>query len=395
MTGRASVLPFLKAFHEMQPLATRLRSSRAAASGAWPIDITPGVFYKVVGPDYAVGIPAKNKHVAMTPHPPSGRIYCHGGDYQAAYGQGSYNQGVHSFDAANWYNAGGGNADWVIEYPYEGYGGSSVQPKYPDYCSFEWDSTRNVFWMFPGTMVVASGGTRPTGETAATASDTNYVWMEPMTFDPVAAAVSRWQRTGALFYPAAEDYAPFTDTWYTKHDPIQDKFFRIHGHDGDFKFSRFNPTTLLWGASEGFWPTPVRLWKDYLTTDHVGGWIYGVDGFAGKLYRLNMAGGYLQYCGLVPHGAAPSGNNFTYIQWDALHGVLYSMEPVSSQFCIYTPGIDENSGTWETISAVCPDSTVVCCRTIVFDPANNVLIMSGLSNDEGVQPYYFLYRYAE
>src|SRR5215813_1879724 len=74
-----------------------------------------------------------SKHLRLAPNPRNGRIYFEGGDYGSNPGDGSFENGLWSYDVVK--------DQWIMDYPYCGYPGD-IMPGRPDEVGWVWDSKR-------------------------------------------------------------------------------------------------------------------------------------------------------------------------------------------------------------------------------------------------------------
>jgi len=349
------------------------------------ISIEPGVFTAILAPDKGKGVPGQGmKHVTFTYNPDNGRIYQEGGDFPGLFGEQSYRQDTYSLSIAERLaDPANRNAGWRQEYAYCGPAGK-VQPKHPDFVGWTWDSKRHIFWMVPGTMEVSSAGNCP-GETISRVSDPAFLLNHIMTFDPIA---QEWTDRGTnIGLDPAE-------TWQSIYDPITDTIVRFGFNGGSGGVVNiYNIASNSWtrvGLGLNALGKDIRLNKEGLTADLAHRYIYAVDGFLGRLHRFNMDTKKMEDLGSVPGGANISGStNDAYVAWNSNDNILYFFRLENSKLYIYHP----DTKIWGSPTmATSPLGLYVAMRhAMIFDPANDVLVMMG--GVDPVNPYIFLYRY--
>lgn len=265
------------------------------------------------------------KHTTARWHPPSKRFYFNGGDYDDNSGGQSYRQWTFALDPVAALNAPATvNAGWTTEYPRDGFGGSTVQPKRPDYTGFEWDSSRNVFWFTPGTMVPSTSDNSP-GETPNFSSDPNFVYLEVMQFKPTNAPAARWLRPGVGRAPdVSGDYS-----WMAVLDPVRDKILQPCYNSGTNAFMDvLDLPTLTWTTGATYFGQQynggdLQVAKDYLSTDYVARLIYAMNGRTSDLHTFTLDSPYTHVeRGPIPLGSANGTDNYTFHVFDSVNKVL-------------------------------------------------------------------------
>lgn len=324
------------------------------------------------------------KHVTGAFCPDDGRIYFVGGDYGGKSWPNSYRQETWSLDLAqrlaNPVNA---NAGWRLEYPYEGFGGTSVQPKHPDYVGWQWDPLIKKFWMIPGVMENTS--TNPPGETPVSVSDPNFIHNEVMLFDPFAPMAQRWSRVGT---GAGSDGA---DSWFSWLDPVRRTISRI-GMAPKLQALNIAVTPPVWGAainlpdnSKGHSPS---IWKEYLAIDLVGRAVYAIDPIDAIFLRISMDSGAFSELAPPPGPLeSPRATNRTHIVWNSSRRVVEYLNMNDHRLYVYDPA----RNAWQDARPTVPAGVTLTARMGVFDPKNDWSLWAGGS--EPSNPYLFLYRH--
>ena len=355
-----------------------VHSVAGAQSAAPTIDIKPGVWHALAAPAPGKGPSGPIKHVTPAYHPPSGRIYMTGGDYRGTpIDQQSYRQETWSFSIAERMAAPANpNAGWRLEYPYCGPQGQ-VQPKHPDFVGWAFDSKRNVFWMVPGVMEIASENCP--GETANRTSDPGFLLNRMMQFDP---ETKRWKDISGKIGDA-------TETWMSVYDPKHDTLIR-------FGMNRSSPVAGIYDIEADRWSfaglgrngagKDVWLRKEYLAPDMERRHIYAIDGVSGRLHRYDMDKRSLADLGPVP-GGPNNQENYMYVSWDAAAKVLLWVRENPPAFHAYDP----ETKSWQALSLASTLPNVSARgRVLVYDPALNVTLLMGGYTDN---PHLFLYRH--
>lgn len=308
------------------------------------------------------------KHVTAQFHPPSGRLYFNNGDYRgiAPYQNQSYNQETWSLDLAVRLASTDPNAGWRLEYPYAGFGGTTVQPKHPDFCAFAWDASRGVFWSVPGQWDGYGIETVP-GETPGHNSDPNFLSAHVMQFNPSLPMEQRWKDITA-------DQGPDPlNQWMSIYDPVRDRLVRpgYSGGSGSV-LNIFDCKTLTWlprvGLKNNALGKDVRLNKAYLAPDFANRKVYGADTARNRVMAFSLDTYAIEDCGPAP-GALISNEQFSHLVYDSNHKVLqfYNMFDLT----LYVADATVRPLVW-TVAA-----TNMKARMGVFDPKNDVSLWAG------------------
>jgi hypothetical protein len=368
--------------------------------GPAPIAIPSGVFIALERPVAGLGPDGGTKHSTYAHNPIDGRLYQLGGDFKGPFGEASYRQDMYSVSIAErWRDRANRNAGWRLEYPFCGPAGG-VQPKYPDFVGWTWDSRRNVFWTVPGQYEVNRESVCP-GETADRVDDPGFKWGHLMTFNPFEPDLARrW----ADVEPHA-NRGPFaTETWQTVYDPQPDQLVRL-GYDagsGQAVVAIYDIRSRTWtsqGLGLNALGQDIRVWKEGKTADLDGRAVYTIDGFAGRLHRYDLDARTLSDLGPVPGGQIAGGTttNDAYVAWDSVNHVLFFFRIDTRTLHVYQPatGVWESPPIrvdWSNVPAPAPDGMPHVRHALVFDPHQNVLVLLGTTDP--ANPYMYLYRYA-
>ncbi len=379
--------------------------------------------------DRGRGIPFGMKHTASAYHPRSGRIYFTGGDFSGLQHDGSYRQETFSLDVATRYGAPTNqNAGWTLEYPYEGYGGTSVQPKHPDTVGFVWDSRRNVFWLLSGLMVVSTSAvhsvTFPNGavETDTKGDDPNFLYFRVMTFDPDASPAQRWKGTPFLWAQNSDGTQPpasLTGSPEHRHgvyDPVRDCILVPMavraGNLGVFDCGTGTWTYHNVGLG-GY--TGVQR-GNHVVADLVRRKLYHVAtkgpnypdaSSSAHLIAFDMDPPYRSYdLGPVPRLPTINPYEMCFITWDTLNEVLlyipWTIPDTSPPNQIFSTaqGISElyayrpSTAAWETIPVVTsPPGSYFTLRSAVYNPELNLHVFTGGVPDVDPNNRLFFFRY--
>lgn len=349
------------------------------------------------------------KHVTCTLHPPSGRIYMNGGDFINPKYANSYQQQTWSLDPAVFIAAGGGNAGWRLEYPYDGYNGA-VQPWHPDYTGFPWDPFRGVFWMVPGLMVAGNNLNylSPPASLVSTNSVSGAIQIcrEVMTFNPT---LQRWQRPGVRAdVPGGEANAD--DTHDAVYDPVKDVIVRPGRNGQGVCFDILDCKTLKWRTVSNPFPNIRGPWQTQLQGEPVAvDWqkrmAYQCDLF-GNLCRWSLDDYSLSIVASLPGGALTTMANYTTLIFDSVNRVLlYSRAQLLA-------GTAENPGNladgfihvchvdsgymWEPIPEKTSDGSRFTHRMACFVPSINATLFFGGILDyaslANARLYFFRYK---
>jgi hypothetical protein len=352
----------------------------AAGPSSSLIDIPAGQWTALSLPDIGKGI-SVSKHVTGEFNPNNKLLYFTGGDYSGSGGyMQSYRQETWSLSIADRFSSTDINAGWKLEFPYCGPTGG-VQPYHPDFVGWTWDSTRNVFWMVPGTMVGSSSN-------CPNEPGPGFLGSSVMTFDPVT---QKWAHHG----PASK-YK--NHTWQSVYDAKTDTIiqFAYNGGNGHAEAGLYNTATKTWsyvGLGFNALRKNIKINNGYMAADFEGRAIYAIDPFQGRLHRYLIDSRKLEDLGAVPTGPTnttnPQAGNLV---WDSVNKVLmWALDPWRG-FHAYNPP----TRTWEALPTNSNLRGIKAYgRTLVFDPSQNVFILFGCNSDS-CKPsahYMFLFRY--
>jgi hypothetical protein len=305
------------------------------------------------------------KHQRVAYNPENGRLYYLGGDYAGTEFGASGRNEVYSYSVEF--------DEWIEEQPYcrpdMGH-----QPAGPDQVGWTYDSTRNVFWMFPGYM------TR-TSITNCSDSD-NVIIGRIMSFDPVTNTWSLEERTNSTGGPSIKKFGHY--------DPVNDTFFR-------FAWMGY-PRMEIYDIDADSWQyitfgsefDRAYLGYGYSAMDEVDRVVYLTSGDEGKLLKYDMDSTVLSYIADLPTGPVNREGNMPV--WDSVNRVLMwavGGSGTPTVFYVYHPTEDR----WEHRPINQPEGYTVKGNVAGFDPVQNVMVLMG--GYEPSNPYVFLYRYAD
>ncbi len=368
---------------------------RAPAAGV-TVDARPGVFYAFDPPSFR-GPAAGSKHTTWAFHPPSGKVYGIGGDFQDRAIQepggevsapDSYRQEMYSFDiAARWADGGNRDAGWQRVQPYCGYPGG-VQPKSPDYVGWMWDARREGFWMMPGTMVLP-GRKVCEDRTVSEKTDERFKYRHIMFYKPDEPdAAKRWtDHDPNAFIP--------TNTWQSIFDPVKDQIIRFGHHGGSggivdiytIASRRWERVRLGAGRRGG----DIRLYQSAVAVDEAKRRAFVVDPWVGVLYRFDLDGHRLTDLGPVPDGRFPNVDPYSYVIWDSVNNVMLVWRNDTAQkLYVYDPG--KNAWEQPTFTTEPAGLTPAVTHGIVYVPSQNVTLFLGTVERVGSRVWAFRYK---
>lgn len=314
------------------------------------------------------------KHVSGAFCPDNGRIYFVGGDYPGPQWPDSYRQETWSLSVADRIaNPNNALAGWRLEYPYEGLGGTTVQPKHPDYVGWQWDPLLRKFWMVPGVMETTSSN--PPNETPQRASDPNFIMNEVMLFDPFAPMAQRWSRAGVDAGSAG------ADSWFSWLDPVRRKIGRI-GLGPKLQVLDISVTPPVWGTafnlpdnSKGHQPS---IWKEYFAIDVAGRGVYAIDPIDAIFLRIDLDTGLFKELAPPPGPLeSPPATNHTHIVFNSKWRVVEYLNINDGRLYAY----DVATNAWSDAHPPIPPGVTLTARLGVYDPANDWTLWAG-----GVEP---------
>ena len=337
------------------------------------------------------GLPGSLKHVSGGYNPVDHRLYFTAGDYSGPSASSSYRQETWSLslkdrlaDPAN------PIAGWRLEVPYCS---GSLQPKWPDFGGFHWDSKRSLFWWIAGTTEVNTSAPC-TGETPDKQDNPGFSFGHLMTYDPVAKV---WANIG----PQGPS---FTKVWDSIYDAKTDAVIAIRqgSSAGDVWVDTYSVFAQGWTKSHVFAAPAVgkTLYgiKGYAAFDEAGRSIYWIDPFARLLLQYQIDVGTLTNLGPIPDVPMYPGNQPKII-WDPHRHLVYWHNHTAGQFYAY----HVDSGKWETLSTRSNLPGIEACNATVmaYDPDLDLLVSWGDvwgadgSCNANARPYLFLYRYSD
>ncbi len=351
---------------------------------AMPTDIDAGI-------SYGGGI----KHVTPCFCPTDNRIYFNNGDYAnpAPYAGESYQQCVKSVDLAVRMASNDPNAGWRKEYSYEGFGGTSVQPKHWDYCGLFYWPQQKLLVGVPGQL----GDTtqQAPGETSAKVDDPCFIRDDVMTFDPTKRMqAGAWQRFNSGI--AWEGYG--WDSWFVIPDMVKQTVTRF-GVQGPSR-QTLDLATQTWGGVVNLPLGPngkaMAIWKDYFANDAVGRRTFVLDALNAQTYRMD-------WDSLTPVPVAPfpgalestPAPNHTHIVWNEKWKVVEYLSIFDGHFYWLDPdGLYGAANIWHDsgVAVSDPVGLNVQCRVACRDPVNDVSIWFG--GVDVPNPYLFVFRFS-
>jgi hypothetical protein len=336
------------------------------------------------------GIPGTVKHVSPGYNPSDGRLYFTAGDYPSNFGLESYRQETWSLSVkdrlADPTNPAAG---WRLEYPYCGSG--PLQPKWPDFGGFHWDSTRQRFWWVAGVTEISSPAC--TGETADKVDNPGFSFGRVMTYDP---ANKLWANVG----PAGPAFTKNEDTIY---DSVTDALITLREgtSTGDVLVDTFSMKAGAWSSKHVF-ASPATSqtlygFQGYAAFDAAARSVYYIELNFAHLMRYAIDTGALADLGPVPSVAAMAPGWQPKVVWDSTHKILYWHNHAAGEFFGYHP----DTKLWERLSTASNLSGIQACNAnvMVYDPGNDVLLAWGDvwgepgTCNSNARPYVFLYRY--
>jgi hypothetical protein len=328
-----------------------------------------------------------SKHLRLAYSQANGKIYFLGGDYSSNPGDGSFENGVWSYDIKT--------DSWVNDYPYCGIPGE-IYASRPDEVGWVWDSRRQLFWALPGFFGLAQSGPGVCGTGpkvgTPTASITN--------FNP---ATNKWSIPNTPIEPTnpGEEYSK-----NGVYDPVTDSIWRVRYSGGSGTiWSVYNIAANRWEtfntpvATNGTYINDTHLDKEYLAIDPVGRHIYAIDPNHYRLFRLDMNTRQIQIMAQPPDfsGRPATLQDITVVAWDSVNTRLFYLRMPSlgghPTLCIFDP----STNTWEVDSMFQPEGREVRGGSAIFDPNQNALMIIGGLNPSGdvdlTITHFFLYRY--
>lgn len=337
------------------------------------------------------------KHIKATYY--NQKLYLEAGDHNPSTSQATYSLNM----TTKIVFPGNENAGFVEEYPECGPGGGQMQPKYPDFIGFPWDSSRNVFWAVSGEWPAPVSPARcppwetdpynvddinPTGQSYLTGGHL-------MTFDPVTKLWANPINKGAL-EGGLNSQTSSWDSVYIPDDNIQ-------GHEKDViverfsvvynKFVHWNLTTGAGTLYDGGAEYPSTGSLPFNSTDRL---IYFLDPVWRRLYSYNVDSHSITLLNSnVPYlenwNTCPGGYYCTYdghyignepqMVFDPTRRLLFlalnSFATQMAGFWVYH--IEGNlAGQWETLPFIGIDGKYVPGNnTLVYDPSIDAVVAFG------------------
>jgi len=348
-------------------------ASGAASGGGRGVQIAPGTWVARKLPGLGKG-PTGGKHQRAAFNPDNGRIYFMGGDWRGPQGDESGRNEVFSYSVSE--------DRWYLEYPYCGPEGA-VQPSHPDEVGWVYDTKRKLFWMVPGYMG---------GDAGRCAGQARLLRFKTMTFDP---GTREWTEAPFRAGPSGEA------TKFAVYDPVTDSIIRFYYHGGSGMTSQVIALpggsvkdTRQAGSANGKPLGNARLGEEYAAIDVEGRRVWLIEPVQGRLYRYGIDSKAMVYEADTP-ASNPTGGDYwpwdcAMPVWDSVNRVLlWPHIPNFSRPVVTLHIYDPKLRTWETAPPAMANGEPVRGNAAVFDPVNNVLVMTGRS------PYVYLYRYRE
>lgn len=333
------------------------------------------------------GVGGGSKHVRIAQNPDNGRLYFLGGDYSSNPGDGSFVNGVWSYDLPS--------DRWTMDYPYCGRRGEIYAAR-PDEVGWVWDSRRKKFWALPGFFGVNQSGSGVCGAGPLVGTPVAKI----LTFDP---AVNAWTDPGA----ALEPVPPGTElSKFAVYDPQTDSIWRVRYEGGRgtvwtvYFISENRWEEFSAPAEDQTYINSAHLDKEYLALDPIGRHIYVIDPNGYRLFRLDMATRRVRVLAAPPDFPSRPATlqDLTVIVWNSVNNVLHFLRFPNSGSGISLATYRPDQDRWEIDRMYQPEGLTVRGNAAVFDASNNALfVMGGLGPtgdvDEKVVTHYFVYRY--
>ena len=336
-------------------------------------------------------LPGNIKHTTPGFDPVDGRIYFTAGDYTNTGGaSSSYRQETWSLYLKDFAENPGTSTGWRLEYPY--CGSSGVQPKWPDYGGFHYDSVRHLFWWVAGVTEVNTSGACA-GETTDKTDQAAFSFGHVMTFDPVTKT---WANAGL-------SGTAFTHVWDTVFDATGDQLVTIRqgSSTGDVWVETFSASTQTWNAATHLFATPavsttLRGMAGYGALDATTRTLYYIEDTYQHLMSLDIATMTLHDLGPLPTVVAMNPGGQPKVAWDSTHHLVYWHNAASGEFFAYHP----DTTTWETLTTLSTAAGIEACNdnVMAYDPNQDALIAFGMvfstvACNLNARPYLFIYRY--
>ena len=319
------------------------------------------------------------KHTRITFNPGNNRTYWLGGDY-----------GPHSGVNYLWSYSVRDNS-WRLETPMCVPPGQ-VQPSGPDEIGFAYDRRRDLFWMIPGFQ----------WDHTAECPNSTLLRGKSMSF---SVATGLWADANKPAWDAVYSGLQV----FSQYDVVTDAVIMFSSYSAYHYRTDGSAERVPFGVdSNGVDNGNAYIWDEYTAFDETNRIIYAIDPGNAKIYGYYIDRRELRYL-----GPAPAGSQYDQSMplWDSLNRVVLwpqvlpldgSGNAVPIRFHVYHP----DTNTWETnlpvnapvdlLGNVVRDANgntiPVLGRVSVYDPSENVLILTGVNAANPV-PYLFLYRY--
>lgn len=300
-----------------------------------------------------------------------GRIYFNNGDYRGYDGKydQSYMQETCSVDIGLLLAAKTQEeitAAFRLEYPYEGFGGTTVQPKHPDFMGWVLDRLRKVIWLVPG-QTFASNSVAP-GETTLGHDDPCFKY-GVFTFDPakpMTAATPRWT------FKTSDRGPNNQETWFSVING--DTLYRagFNGGTGSV-IDHVDLSTLDAGAPEwktnGIGDGSWRINKEYIAHDVEGLKFYAIDGIKNRVMSFSFVDFSVEDLGPSP-GKAADAENYSLLVWNSKHKLLEFLN--SYDATLYVADATVRPLVWKVAA-----TGMINHRMGVYDPGHDCTLWAG------------------
>jgi hypothetical protein len=349
------------------------------------------------------GFPTRGKHMTLAVDPATGYVW-----FTGEYGAVPYSQETWWADINEWMTQGKLVAH--LAYPFVGFGGSSVQPKWPDIFGLQFRAADGRGYHLPGTPANNFNHVLPAGETINGSfdggSDPNFLWAHVMSFNPAPAAQNTpnfWRDEGHWQVISGGSREDWQNTWQSIIDDVTDAAYGFGANNADGSFVRkFDlKTHASTRPLRGF--DRLNLRATPLAFDKAKGAIYAIEPNNFRLYRYNIdARGGRKANTLDDLGVAPAdiprsngdGSTIGPFMFDTKHRIaLYANGVYGGAGLTTMWAYHVDTAVWETIPVVTnPPNTLFQVRAGVYHAALDCFIMGTFENPPGT--HYFLYRYA-
>jgi len=261
-----------------------------------------------------------------------------------------------------------------------------LQPGGPDEVGWTYDTKRGVFWNIPGFEFSDAASRCPGGNVPAPTV---------MTFDPTTRT---WANPNV---PLAETVTSVYHEYnkFAHYDPVTDKIYQMVGNNGADVLI-LDPNTKTWKEVK-FWSSSQfpngRMGQEYSAFDPVDRVIYGISPIEPAILRFDIDSQTMS--ALSPPPAPSAGTDSNMIFWNSVERVLMWIRTNNTDGLVTNISIyDPTTNQWTVQPFTVPANVQnVVGNSGIYDPYQNVLLITGSRNTENpvAEPYLFLYRYAK